>query len=136
MTNPLDRLKHHVTGAIERGDAEPIKARLPISICPAEPRANVDCDVSDSMSQDLLDCTGPGDAEPACRYVMQAYDLAFTIWDSAERKHRTATPAEIGATCRAIYFDSDSDFDDLDTCAMYLVWEVAANYEQERESYD
>jgi len=43
--------------------------------------------------------------------------------------NRLAEPAEIAAACRAIYFDSEADFDDLDTAQIYLLWQGAAQIE-------
>lgn len=104
---------------------------LPISICPHEPRASLDVDredIPESLIEDLEDCTGPGDAEPACRHVLDTWSPRFTIWDSSLGKHRTAKPSEVQRTAEAIYFDSDSDFANPTTAALYLVWQAASDF--------
>lgn len=48
---------------------------------------------------------------------------------SGRFKNRFATADEKAATCRAIYFDSDSDFSDETIAESYLVWEAASQLE-------
>lgn len=104
---------------------------LPIGICPHEPRATLDIDPDEILRDALLACTGPGDAEPACRHVLDTWTPRFVIWDSSLGKHRTAKPSEVQATCEAIYFDSESDFAQPTLAALYLIWEAANSYAQE-----
>lgn len=100
--------------------------KLQIEICPSEPRAMF-ADVGDH-ADDIADCTGPGDAEEACAYVRDVIGVTFHIITrtaDGECENRLATDEEIEATARAIYFESDSDFSDQDTAALYLIWEAA-----------
>lgn len=104
-----------------------------IEICPYDPLAIV-VDWREEHEQDLLDCTGPGDAQEACEYVRDRIGVEFRIVAKNANgvyKNRKARKAELKKTCRAIYFDSDADFSDPDTCATYLIWEAANNFSQE-----
>jgi len=99
---------------------------LIIEICPHEPRAMF-ADVK-GYESDIADCTGSGDAQEACEYVRDQIGVAFCIVArnaAGEYENREATEAEIEATARAIYFESDSDFSDVDVAATYLIWEAA-----------
>jgi len=114
-----------------------MKDILLIEICPKEPRADLaqDIDAESTLATDLLDCTKSGDAEPACDYVAQTYDVQFIVADPAlDYARRPALDSEITETCKAIYFDSDSDFDDSDICESYLIWETAFTFVQSLES--
>ena len=110
---------------------------ITIEICPQEPRASVVIWVKESHEEPLLDCTGPGDAQPACEYVRDQIGVVFNIVARNDfnglYENRYATRQEIRDTCGAIYFDSDADFSDGDTCAMYLIWEAAHNLANEIE---
>lgn len=107
-----------------------------IEICPHEPRATV-CGMegeSVAVNQDLADCRASGDCQPACEYVRDALGVEFRIVardESGAYVNRLATPEEMEATARAIYFESEADFSDRDTCATYLIWEAASGLEGE-----
>jgi len=134
--SPLQTLRDHVTGSVERGESEAIKEVCTIEICPAEPRVDLAHDVSEEsdLAGDLKDCTGQGDAEDSCRYVARAYDVQFVIADKdLDFERRPATEEEIRETCDAIYFDSDSDFTDSDLAEVYLIWEAANQFIQNQE---
>ena len=111
---------------------------ITIEICPQEPRADVAIWVKESHEEPLLDCTGPGDAQPACEYVRDQIGAVFQIVAKNDfnglYENRYATRQEIQDTCKALYFDSDADFSEDDTCAMYLIWEAACNLAQEIEN--
>ncbi len=111
-----------------------ISPKLIIEICPREPRASVCLMSGDEVSSDpdvsqhLADCSASGDCEQACLYVLRHVGVEFrTVARNAagEYENRLATAEEKAATCRAIYFDSDSDFNDETTAEAYLVWEAA-----------
>ena len=112
-------------------------AMITIEICPHEPRASVAIWVKESHEEHLLDCTRSGDAQPACEYVRDQIGVVFNIVARNDYnglyENRYATRQEIQDTCKAIYFDSDADFSDDDTCAMYLIWEAANNLAHEIE---
>jgi hypothetical protein len=109
---------------------------LKIEICPQEPRATI-VDCPEQWESDILDCTGPGDAESACRYVLEQIGVEFwTIARNAsgQYENRKATKQEIENTCTHIYFDSESDFSDMETAALYLIWEAANNHAYDKDS--
>lgn len=111
---------------------------LIVEICPAEPRAMF-CDVPEDLAQDILDCVSGGDCEPACAYVRDRLAPEFrTVARNAagEYENRPATDEEMAETARRIYFDSEADFTDRDTAALYLIWNAAADYESERDYSD
>jgi hypothetical protein len=101
-----------------------------IEICPHEPRASIMSMTGADVSQDddIADCRASGDCEPACEYVRDSLGVEFRIVArdaSGKYENRLASDAEMQATCEAIYFESDSDFTDRDTCATYLIWDAA-----------
>lgn len=109
-------------------------AQIIIEICPREPRTsaclmNGDEVTADAeVSQHLADCNRSGDCEPACLYVLRHVGVEFRIVArnaAGEYENRLATPEEKAATCRAIYFDSESDFSDEQTADTYLIWDAA-----------
>lgn len=110
---------------------------ITIKICPHEARASVAIWVEDSHKESLLDCNRPGDAQPACQYIRDHIGVVFQIVARNDfnglYENRYATRQEIRQTCCGIYFDSDTDFTDDDTCAMYLIWEAACNLAYEIE---
>lgn len=82
----------------------------------------------------MLDCTDSGDAEPACVYVRDHVGIDFRIVArnaGGEYENRAATASEKAETCRAIYFDSETDFTDEKTADLYLIWQAAAELEAE-----
>jgi hypothetical protein len=109
---------------------------LIIEICPREPRASF-CDVPADLAENVLDCTRSGDCEPACEYVRRALRPEFrTVARNAagEYENRLATDDEITETARAIYFDSETDFADVENAELYLIWSAASDYAQERDA--
>ncbi len=109
-------------------------AQLIIEICPVEPRTSACLMNGDEVSSDpevaqhLADCNASGDCEDACLYVVRHVGVEFRIVArdaSGASVNRLATPEEKEATCRAIYFDSESDFSDETTADTYLVWDAA-----------
>lgn len=81
------------------------------------------------LYKDLCDCIKPGDAEDACRYVISKHKPEFRIVKQidGEYKNVLATHQDKAAVCRAIYFESESDFDgDESLCETYLIWDAAA----------
>ena len=106
---------------------------LIIEICPHEPRASV---LKSPHLGHVLDCAGPGDAEPACDYLRVCIGVDIRIvarQPDGTYKNRKATAAEMAETCRAIYFDSEADFDNEDTARTYLIWEAANGVANEGE---
>jgi hypothetical protein len=109
---------------------------LIIEICPREPRASF-CDVPEDIAPDILDCTRSGDAAEACEYVRGQWRPRFRIVArnaTGEYENRRATDAEKAETARAIYFDSDTDFDDIVNVEMYLIWQAASDYAAGRDA--
>ena len=112
---------------------------LIVEICPSEPRASMCTAAGHSVRRskhlrDVLDCTGSGDAQPACEYVRDAIGVDFRIvarQADGTYRNRKATAAEKAETCRAIYFESETDFSDEATAETYLIWEAANGVENE-----
>jgi hypothetical protein len=112
---------------------------LIIEICPKEGRASVCLDTGESVigsefESDLRDCNCSGDAQPACEYVRDAIGVDFRIVArnaAGEYENREATAEEKEATCRAIYFESESDFSDESLAETYLIWAAAGELENE-----
>lgn len=108
---------------------------LIIEICPREPRSEVILINGESVAgsdfeQDLIDCTGPGDAQNACEYILDQIGVEFRIVaqnSAGKYENRLATAAEKRETCEKIYFESNSDFSDERLVEIYLVWEAAHN---------
>lgn len=110
--------------------------QLIVEICPREPRASLCLIGGNELSSDpelaehVADCSRSGDCEPACLYLLQHVGVEFRIVArdaSGQYVNRLATAQEKTDTCRAIYFDSDSDFSDETTAETHLVWEAACN---------
>jgi hypothetical protein len=83
-----------------------------------------------AVAFDWADCARSGDCEQACRYVIDHVGVEFRTVarnDKGKYENRLATADEKAATCRAIYFDSDSDFTSERTAETYLVWEAASH---------
>ncbi|MGE3307743.1 MAG: hypothetical protein AB7I52_17440 [Rhizobiaceae bacterium] len=116
-----------------------MSAPLIIEICPHEPRASMCLANGESVrgsdhERDVLDCTGSGDAEPACSYVRDHIGVEFRIVArnaAGNYENRLATAEEKAATCRAIYFESETDFEDERWADLYLIWQAARDVEHE-----
>lgn len=117
--------------------------KLIIEISPREPRASACLMNGASVAEDsevaeaFADCLGSGDAQPACDYVRDHLGVDFRIVamnEAGAYENRAATAEEKAETCRAIYFESDTDFTDESTAETYLIWEAAAEAEAEFES--
>ena len=112
---------------------------LTIEICPREPRANLCLANGESVIdsdhwQDIQDCAAPGDAEPACSYIRDRIGVDFRIVArnaAGAYENRAATAQEMADTARAIYFDSEADFDDSSVAALYLIWDAACSAVEE-----
>lgn len=108
-----------------------------IEVSSREPRASI-CGIygeSVATDPDVADCRASGDVEPACRHLL-GLGIEFRIVAqnaAGEYENRLATDSEISETARAIYFESDSDFLDIDTAKLYLVWAAAGDCESELE---
>ena len=108
---------------------------LIIEICPHEGRAsmclaNGESVVGSDYWPDIEDCTSGGDCEPACAYVRDHIGVDFRVIArnaAGAYENRPATPEEMTATAQEIYFDSESDFTDEDTAALYLIWQAAGD---------
>lgn len=111
--------------------------RFIIEICPNEPRADIFGMNGESVAdnEDIADCRAGGDVQPACEYVRDTLGVEFRIvarkYGVGDWENRLATDSEIEATARAIYFDSESDFSDIELAKTYLIWEAACQLEGE-----
>ena len=109
---------------------------LRIFVCPMSPDVHLDMDlesVERIAHEDLLDCCASGDAEPACRHVLDTYAIDWVSWDMDMREMVSASDSTLQDAARGIYSDSESDFDDIDTARLYLIWEVAHSYKEDLE---
>tara|TARA_R110000851_G_scaffold163685_1_gene307680 strand:+ start:2787 stop:3140 length:354 start_codon:yes stop_codon:yes gene_type:complete len=91
---------------------------------------------SDSQ-QYLLDCVSQGDCEEACKFVLSVHKPTFNIVAinpiSNKYENRLATDKEIQEVCEIVYFESETNFSDVDVAKTYLVWEAASNFQQDVE---
>ena len=137
--NPQDEVLR--TWEQVRTDSKP---RLIIEICPHEAVADASAclpngkPVSDDpdITEALADCCRSGDCQPACEYVRDVVGVEFRIVvrnAKGEYVNRLATAEEKAKTARAIYFDSEAEFDDEPTAEMYLIWEAASREEQDED---
>ena len=110
-----------------------------IEICPNEPRASICSMEGESVANhpDIADCRASGDRGQACAFVRDSMGVEFRRVainpETGEYENRLATDAELQETCEAIYFESDSDFTDRETCELYLIWDAANSCEGESE---
>lgn len=91
--------------------------------------------IGSEFYQDMMDCTGSGDAEPACSFVRDHLKPEFRIVAKnadGGYENRLAIPEEKAACCSEIYFESDTDFTDEDTAELYLIWQAACDLEHEK----
>jgi hypothetical protein len=82
----------------------------------------------------MLDCTKGGDVEDACLYILSAFNPDFRVIakdSSGSYVNRPATDEELQLTCEAIYFASETDFSNVETAKIYLVYEAASAVESE-----
>lgn len=89
--------------------------------------------LSGDMLQDMLDCTGPGDAEPSIRYVLETYDIDFRTVKNIDGEYQnvTASPDDKKIVCEYIYFESETDFTSEENCNLYLIWEAASQVQND-----
>lgn len=115
-------------------------AQLIIQICPHEPNTSAclpdgrEISADPSIWQDMADCRASGDVSEACEFVRDTLGVDWRIvaLDSyGNYENRAATDAELEATARAIYFESEADFTDRATCETYLIWSAACDLERE-----
>jgi len=85
-------------------------------------------ELSGDMREAMLDCIKTGDCEEACRYVLEVYSPQFRVVKKVDGEYRNvlASTEDKREVCEAIYYDSESDFQDEDSADLYLVWEAAS----------
>ena len=112
---------------------------LIIEICPNEPRADICTSDGESVmgsewQSDVMDCCASGNVESACEYLQALVEFRIVARnDAGVYENRLATDAEKAATCKAIYFEIETDFSDVDKAEQYLIWESAIRAENEGE---
>lgn len=113
-----------------------------IEICPREGLAIACLDNGESIigsehESDFADCVKSGDCEPACAYIRDNLKPEFRIVarDSVTNEYvnRLATDKEKEQTCKAIYFESETDFSNTEMAEIYLIWQAASELENEAE---
>ena len=83
------------------------------------------------MLADMNDCNRSGDAEPACRFILDAYKPEFRIVRKVRGKYQNviAFSEEKSQVCREIYGGSETNFNDEGNANLYLVWAAASDLE-------
>jgi hypothetical protein len=130
----IDEFIKYITGREIEQSTE--QFRIEISKCGAVDPMRIDgTDLEGDQLYDMLDCAGPGDAEPACHFILETYNPQFRITKEVDGEYQNviASAEDKREVCEEIFGDSDSDFSDELTCNLYLVWEAA--YSCEREVY-
>jgi predicted 3-demethylubiquinone-9 3-methyltransferase (glyoxalase superfamily) len=111
-----------------------MNARTIIEISPNEPRASAclangaEISTDNDVAEAFADCCTSGDCEEACRFVRDQIGVDWRIIArnaAGEYENREATAEEKEATARAIYFESERDFSDIEWAEIYLIWEAA-----------
>lgn len=87
------------------------------------------------LYKDLANCCKSGDAEQACKHVLETYRPQFRIvrWIGLEADGKThkyengiASHREKASVCQAIYFESETNFAGSESrCDLYLIWQAA-----------
>ena len=82
---------------------------------------------SEDFENDILSCTGSGDADDSCQYILTKYEPVFRIVKMLDGRYRNviASCKDKQDFCESIYFDSDTDFSDTDNAALYIIWEAS-----------
>ena len=121
------------------------KQKFIVEICPFEGRASA-CwpngtriRQTSQLGEDLADCCKSGDCQDACEYVIAAYAIEWSIVRKVgetpqgvwQYERGVATGEELQKTCETIYFESESDFSDWNTAAMYLIWQAASDLQED-----
>lgn len=88
------------------------------------------------MLSDMNDCNGSGDAEPACKYILDTYKPEFRIVRNVGGKYQNviASKEEKYQVCREIYGGSETNFNDEENANLYLVWAAASDLEAMQEA--
>ena len=91
----------------------------------------------ETIVDDFSDCTSPGDSEPACRYVLENYDIDWRIVKQIDGKYQNVSASDDDKRifCETVYFDSETDFSDSDNSELYLIWEAAHQLENEEAAH-
>ncbi len=100
FTNPLDALRHHVSGAVARGEATPIAAMPTVESIEASRRADFKaCPILEDYIATMLEDLQFREADQACEEEREQVDTG-TIYDLTE-----STYAKCKADCEAFYRD-------------------------------
>lgn len=112
---------------------------IEISRCGSVTACKLDGEAIDGdLLNDLMDCTGSGDAEGPCQYILDQYkpQIRTVKQINGEYQNVLADAEDKAAVCREIVCDSDTDFTDEDNANLYIVWEAAHSVEREQEEAD
>ncbi|QDS91818.1 hypothetical protein FF011L_05530 [Roseimaritima multifibrata] len=93
-------------------------------------------DLEGEMLSDTNDCNRSGDAELACKYILDNYKPEFRIERRVGDVYQNviASKEEKLQVCREIYGGSDTNFNDEDNANLYLVWAAASDLEAMQEA--
>ena len=112
---------------------------IEISSCGSVNACKLDGEAIDGdLLNDLMDCTGSGDVEGPCQYVLDQYkpQIRTVKQINGEYQNVLADAEDKAAVCREIVCDSDTDFTDEDNANLYIVWEAAHSVEREQDEQD
>lgn len=137
-TDELATLDAFVAFIKERGiegqDRPPFIIEL--SYCGSVTVCKMDGEMIDGDAlNDLMDCTGSGDAEGPCQYVLEHHKPEFRIVKKVDGEYKNvlADADDKRKVCEELYGDSDTDFTDEDNANLYIVWEAAHSVEREQD---
>lgn len=84
-----------------------------------------------------LDCTQPGDVEPAVRFLREKYKIEWRIVKQitpGKYQNVIASASDKQKISEAIYFESDEDYTDEETAEIYLIWDACETLKLELEN--
>lgn len=83
------------------------------------------------------DCNAAGSSWNICADIRDNIGVEFRIIERDSKgkyENRLATDAEKQETCETIFFDSETDFSDMDDAEIYLIWDAAKEFDSLDES--
>jgi len=81
------------------------------------------------LLENLQHCGAGGDCEPACRYFLDTYKPQFRIVKKIDGEYENVIADENDKQliCQTIYFESETDFSDVDNSELYLMWQAGSD---------
>lgn len=106
---------------------------IEISSCGAVYACKMDGqEVDGELRKDLLDCTGSGDAEGPCRYVLDEYKPQFRTVKVIDGEYQNvlANAEDKYQVCKEIYGQGVQNLSE-ESIEIYLIWEAAHSAKRE-----